>query len=92
MKSLFRTLFAPLLNVFEKGDAPYNYKPSFRVILIILGILFCGLAGGVFYLVQELDPSYLLPVFVFGGAGLLSLMVGLLGNDRAVAKIWNSRK
>ena len=92
MKSLLRTLFAPLLNIFEQGDGPYNYRPSFRVILIVVGTLFCGLASGVFYLVRDMDPSYLLPVVVFGGAGLLSLIVGLLGNDRAVSKIWNARK
>lgn len=92
MKSLFRTLFAPLLNMFEQGSGPYHYKPSFRLILIIVGILFCCLAAGVFMLVRAMDPSYLLPVVVFGGAGLLSLIVGLLGSDRAVAKIWNARK
>lgn len=92
MKTVLRTLFAPLLNLFESGDEPYNYKPSHRTILVVIGFLFSGLAGIVFSMVKDMDPSYLLPVIVFGGVGFISLLVGTLGNDRAVAKIWNSRR
>jgi hypothetical protein len=92
VKQLLRTIFAPILNIFESGDEPYNYKPSHRIILIIVGILFSGLAGLVFWLVQGMEPTYLLPVVVFGGVAVVSLIIGLLGTDRAVAKVWNSRK
>lgn len=91
MKNQLRILFSPLLNIFESGDEPFNYKPSHRMILIIMGSLFCGLAAVVFFLAQGEDPAYFLPVLIFGGAGLLSLLIGILGTDRAVAKIWGSR-
>ncbi len=91
MKNQLRTLFSPLLNIFESGTEAFVYKSSHRKILVILGCLFCGLATAVFLLAQGEDPGYFLPVLIFGGAGLLSLLIGLLGTDRAVAKIWGSR-
>ena len=92
MKNLFRTLFAPIFNIFESGDEPFNYKPSHRTILLVIGTLFSGLAGAVCWLVWGMEPTYLLPVVVFGSLAFLSLLIGLLGTDRAVAKVWNSRK
>jgi len=90
MKNLLRNLFSPLLNIFESGNEAFIYKKSHRTILIVMGILFTGLASLVFTLAQGEDISYLIPVFVFGGAGLISLIIGTLGNDRAVSKIWGS--
>ena len=91
MKQHLRSVFASILKVLESGTEPFVYKASHRKILIFIGILFITLAGIVFWLAQDEDMAYLLPVLIFGGAGLLSLLVGLLGNDRAVAKIWGSR-
>jgi hypothetical protein len=91
VKKILRKLFSPVLNIFESGDDPFTYKPSHRTVLIIMGGLFSGLATLVFFLAQGKDPGYLFPVVIFGGAGLLSLLVGILGTDRAVAKIWGSR-
>ena len=56
-----------------------------------MGILFSSLASFVLWLALGEDPGYLLPVLVFGLVGLLSLLIGLLGNDRAVARIWGSQ-
>lgn len=92
MKKLLRTIFFPLLNVFESGEEPYNYKPSHRTALVVVGCLLSGLAGLLFWMVQGQEAAYLLPVLVFGGAAFVSLVVGLLGTDRAVARVWNSRK
>jgi len=91
VKKQCRQLFSPVLNKLESGSEPFSYKASHRTILIIMGCLFCGLSIAVFVLGRGEDIAYLLPVFIFGGAGLLSILVGLLGNDRAVAKIWGSR-
>ena len=91
MKSLCRQLFSPILNIFESGEEPFSYKKSHRTILMVMGCLFCGLATAVFFLGRGEDLTYLLPVLVFGGAGLLSILIGWLGNDRAVVKIWGSR-
>ena len=91
MKQILRIIFSPILNIFESGTKPFVYKSSHRTILIFMGCLFAGLATLVFWFAQGKDPGYLLPVFIFGGGGLLSLLIGLVGNDRAVAKIWGSR-
>lgn len=90
MKSLFRSMFSPVLNIFESGNGEYLYKKSHRIILIIMGVLFTGLASLVYILSEGKDMGNLLPVLVFGGTGLLSLLIGFIGKDRAVAKIWGS--
>lgn len=90
MKSILRMLFYPILSIFESGTEPYIYKKSHRTILNVIGILFSGLAALVFWLSRGQDSGYLLPVIIFGVVGLVSLVVGLTGNDRAVAKIWGS--
>ncbi len=92
MKNKLRMLFSPILNIFESGTEPFIYKSSHRVALIIMGGLFSGLATLVFWFAQGMDPVYLLPVVIFYSLGLISLLIGLLGTDRAVAKIWSSRK
>ena len=92
MKSLLRKIFAFLLKYFESGTEEFAYKSSHRTILIAVGVLFSLLALGLLWLAQGQDLGYLLPVAVFGGAGLISLIVGTLGTDRAVAKIWGSQR
>lgn len=91
MRDLFRRLFAPILRPFERGGDPFEYKPSHRRILLIMSVMFIGLAGLVLWVMPGFDPSYLLPVIVFGGVGLLGILIGTLGEDRAVARIWGSR-
>ena len=56
-----------------------------------MGCLFSGLATAVLIFSPEGDLGYLIPVVVFGGGGLLCLLIGLIGTDRAVAQIWGSR-
>ncbi len=92
MKSFLRRLFSPILNIFESGAEPFNYTSSSRAILIILGSLFVGLAMLVTIFAPKSDFSFLLPVIIFGGMGALSLLIGFLGNDRAVSKIWSAKK
>lgn len=88
MRSVFRNLFSFVLNPFESGSGTYAYKPSHRNVLIIIGLLFSALAIGVLFIAQGKGLASLFPVLVFGGAGILALVIGVLGNDRAVAKIW----
>lgn len=92
MKKILRTLFAPILNIFESGSEEFIYKPSHRLILIVMGCIFSGLATAVFIVAQGQNPGYFLPVLVFGSVGLISLLIGFIGTDRAVAKIWGSRQ
>ena len=92
MKKRFRTLFSPILNIFESGDEPYVYKPLNRKILIVIGMLFLFLMSAVAYLsFDKGEPGYLIPVIVFFAISFVTLVVGLLGNDRAVSKIWGNR-
>lgn len=91
MRSLFRSLFAFLLAPLESGSQPYSYKASHRYITVVVGVLFSSLAAGLFFLAQGRDPGYLFPVLVFGVVGVLAIIVGLLGDDRAVAKIWGNQ-
>lgn len=91
MKSLLRKLFAPLLNPLEKDDVPHVYKPSHRVILLVVSGLFLFLASLSFWLTPADELGYLVPVFVFGGAGVFGIIVATLGKDIAVARLWGSR-
>lgn len=91
MKDPLQKIF-PILNIFENDEEPYNYKSIHRKILIVIGILFSCLAIGVFFIAPaEAGLGILFPVIVFLAAGIVSLVVGFLGSDRAVAKIWRNR-
>lgn len=92
MKSFFRQLFGFILGPFESGDEPHTYKPLNRKILIVVGMLFNVLWLFTAYLYAGKGSyDFLLPVIVFFAAGLVCLVVGILGNDRAVAKMWGNR-
>jgi hypothetical protein len=92
MKQLLRKCCSPILNGLESGDEPYVVKPLNRKILVVIGVLFLGLGSAVAYLSIDMgEVGFLIPVVVFGGVSLVTLVVGLLGSDRAVAKIWGNR-
>ena len=90
IKKHLRLLFSPILSLFESGDKHFDYKKSHRLALIFLGVLFSALATAVYYVADGQDSGYLIPVIVFGSVGFLSLLIGFIGNDRAVAKIWGT--
>jgi len=92
MKRFFTKVFSPILNIFEKAEGDYAYRPSHRKILFVMGILFLIISGVALYfslLINEMGG--LLPVVLFGSIGLLCLIVAFLGSDKAVAKIWRNR-
>lgn len=92
MKDQLRKLAAPLLGLFERGSEPYHYKPLNRKILIATSTLFLGLAAVVLWVaLNQGETNYVFPAIIFGIAGLIGMLVGLLGNDRAVAKIWGNK-
>lgn len=92
MKTQLRKIFWFILSHFEKGDEPYKYKPLNRKILIIVGLLFVALSMLTVYIsIEKGGYGYLLPVVVFFSIGLVSVVVGFLGSDRAVSKIWGNR-
>jgi len=93
MKALFRKIFSFILVPFESGTEPYEYKPLNRKILLFISFMFFGLAMLVLYITPEGSSlDYALPVVVFSIIAILGLVIGLLGNERAIAKIWGSKK
>ena len=92
-KNGLRKLFAPLLNIFENGEGDYAYKPMSRGILIVIALLFGGLTVGLVVISQQMALGWgaLIPVSVFSAVSLFCLIIGGLGTDRAVARVWGSR-
>lgn len=89
MKSRFTPLFWPLLKHFEDGHPAPGYRPLHRRITWVVGALFLVIALASLYMALSVDQwAAFVPVVVFFGASLVSLVVGLLGSDRAVAKLW----
>jgi len=84
---------SPILNMFEQGDGAYAYEKSYRVILLIVGVLFSVLAAGL-GIVIFLSGRFgaFLPFLIFSGAALVCLVVSLKGSDRAVSKIWGKHQ
>ena len=91
MKNIIRKMFAFILTPLESGDEQYAYKPSHRKILVTMGVMFSALGFGVLLIIPEGEMGYYLPVIIFGGGGILSIVVGLVGSDRSVSKIWGSK-
>ncbi|GAA3920033.1 hypothetical protein [Litoribacillus peritrichatus] len=92
MKQALRKVFKPVLDIFENDEGPFEYKALNRKILVFISSIFFFLMLLVIYLIPEnSDPGYYIPVVVFGCLSSVGLIVGLLGTDKAVAKIWNNR-
>lgn len=92
MKSLLRKIFSPILKRFELGTEAYNYKKSHRVILIVVGCLFQVLAFASLAATIATSPwGAIIPFSIFFLGGLLCIVIGAVGTDRAVAKIWGSK-
>lgn len=85
-------IFWPILKFFETDVEPANYKKSHRVALNIVGTLFIFLSLGsawAAYFSGELGS--LIPVVVFFCVGLVTVVVGSLGSNGAVSKIWGTK-
>lgn len=93
MKDILRKYLWPILTLFERGSEDYVYKASHRIILITVGTLFVFLSGVSAYFAPMVeDKGGYIPVVVFFIVGIVCLIVGGLGNERAIAKIWGSRR
>jgi hypothetical protein len=92
MKKLLRQICWPVLRFFESGTGDYHYSKSHRTILLFVGSLFLFLS--LVSLASALNTSKwgaLVPFIVFFLAGMVCIIVGACGSDRAVAKIWGSK-
>lgn len=82
----------PILRIFESGEGEYVYKKSHRKILLSVGALFLVLSAvSAISAITSAQLGGLIPFLVFFLVGLVCEVVGLLGSDRAVAKIWGSK-
>ena len=92
MKNAIRNMFSPILNYFESGEGGYSYKESHRTILIVVGSLFLFLSFiSVIIALVTLEYGAVIPFLVFFSVGLICVIVGSFGSDRAVAKIWGNK-
>jgi len=93
MKTLLQTLFTPILKPFEQGGDPDCYRNSHRIVLNVVGLMFLvlSISTGKAAMLSD-DIGFFIPVVVFFLLGFVSLIVGLLGSNGAVAKIWGNRK
>ncbi|MCW8931712.1 MAG: hypothetical protein OQL19_15950 [Gammaproteobacteria bacterium] len=92
MKKLLRKIFLPILRTFESGEEEYTYKESHRKILLVVGALFLILSiASAAIAISASQMGGLIPFLVFFLVGLVCVIVGSLGSNRAVAKIWGSK-
>ena len=92
MKQPLRRLFLPILRPLESGEVGPNYRASHRSILKVVGALFLFLSIiSLAALIYTGQLGALVPVVVFLGIGGISLIVGFLGSDVAVSKMWGNR-
>ncbi|MEH6557052.1 MAG: hypothetical protein V7708_04595 [Oceanicoccus sp.] len=92
MKNILVKIFWPILRFFETGEVAPNYKKSHRVALNVMGALFIFLSlvsAGATSATGDLGS--LLPVVVFALVGVVALVVGTLGSNGAVCKIWGTK-
>ena len=93
MQDNLRNAFEFILRHFKKGNGPYDYKPMHRKILLVVGALFAVLAVGTIYIsASSAGYGVAIPVLIFCTVSGVCLVVGLLGYDRAVARIWGKEK
>ena len=93
MKNILRKAFSPILENFENGTEEYVYKKSHRVVLIVMGIMFAILSAATAAMAADADSmGYYIPVVTFGLFSVVILIVGVLGNERAVSSIWGNKK
>ena len=93
MKNGMRKVFAPLLNIFENGEGNYTYKPMSRGILLAIAVLFGSLTVGLIVFTTKMAMGWgaIIPISVFSSVSLFCLIIGGLGTDRAVARVWGNR-
>ena len=87
-----RNIFSPILNYFESGEGAFNYKKSHRTILLVVGCLFLFLSFiTVASAIVALQVAAAIPFLVFFIIGSICVVVGSLGTDRAISKIWGNK-
>jgi hypothetical protein len=92
MKNILKRIFWPILKFFETNEDLANYKKSHRVALNVVGALFIFLSlvsAAAAYSIGGVGS--LIPVIIFFCAGIVAVVVGSLGSNSAVSKIWGTK-
>lgn len=92
MRNILTRIFWPILRFFETDEDPANYKKSHRVALNVVGALFIFLSivsAAAAYTIGGVGS--LIPVIAFFCAGIVLVVVGSLGSNGAVSKIWGTK-
>lgn len=89
IRNLALKLFRPLLTFFDTNDIPEGYRPSHRKILLAMGVLFFILSTvSLFFALLVGSAGALIPILFFFAVSMVCGLIGWLGSDGAVAKIW----
>lgn len=92
MKKTLQKLFAPVLAIFENNSDEFIYRSLNRKIVLFISIVFFLLAFALpMFMPKLIEMGYWFVMLVFGALSLVGLIVGLLGSDKAVAKLLGSR-
>ncbi|WP_420426770.1 hypothetical protein [Algiphilus sp.] len=92
MKAQFRQIFAPVLRPLEEGNGDFRYQPMHRTILLVVAGLFLLLSAvSAYFSLSAGLTAGLLATVVFLTLSATCTVVGLLGTDRAVARLWGNR-
>lgn len=89
MKKIMKKLCSPVLNMFETGAGKYDYRKSHRTILLVLGgLCFVIALVSLVFTLKTGEFAGIIPIALFFVTGVVCEIVGLLGSDQAVARIW----
>lgn len=93
MKSTLQKIFSPVLAIFEKNNDEFVYRALNRKIVLFISVVFFLLAFALpMFMPKLIEMGYWFVMLVFGALSFTGLIVGLLGSDKAVAKLLGSRK
>lgn len=92
MKNTLKNIFSPILNIFENNNDEFVYRSLNRKIVLFISSVFFLLAFALpVFLPRLIEMGFWFVMLVFGSLSLVGLIVGLLGSDKAVAKLLGSR-
>lgn len=92
MKNALKKIFSPILNIFENNNDEFIYRSLNRKIVLFISSVFFMLAFFLpIYMPQLIKMGFWFVMIVFGGLSSVGLVVGLLGTDKAVAKLLGSK-
>ncbi|MDH5600843.1 MAG: hypothetical protein OEY78_06005 [Gammaproteobacteria bacterium] len=92
MINLLKKVFSPVLNIFEKNNDEFVYRSLNRKIVVFVSTVFALLGFGLpVFMPVLIELGYWFVMIVFGSLAAVGFIVGLLGSDKAVAKLLGSR-